>query len=145
MRKIVGLALLAGLIAAAVAVMSPVARSDGRQLTGAYCTNANAMPKPGACISVSDGDQTAEGYTDSPDRSIAIRPGVYWVTVDDTSTAHNFVLESPDGADQQITGVVDTPGAVTIKVNLTPGPWVLFCAPHRSMGMYVDLDVGGVG
>ena len=145
MRKIVGLALLAGLIATAVAGTSPAARSDGRQLTAAYCTNPNAMPKPGACISLSDGDQTAQGYTDSADRSIAVRPGVYWLTVDDTSSAHNFVLESPDGADQQITDVVDTPGEVTIKVDLTHGTWVLFCAPHRPMGMYVDLDVGGVG
>ncbi len=37
-------------------------------------------------------------------------PGTYWLTVNDTSSAHNFVLESPDGNDQTITGITDTPG-----------------------------------
>jgi hypothetical protein len=32
-----------------------------------------------------------------------------------------------------------------VKVELTRGTWVRFCAPHRSMGMFVDIEVGGVG
>jgi Copper binding proteins, plastocyanin/azurin family len=138
------LALAAGAVATGFGVVG--ARSDdGRQLNGVYCSNPNAMPKPGACIQLSFADQTAQGYTDSPNRALALRPGVYWLTVDDNSSAHNYVLESPDGTDQALTGVTDTPGAVTYKVNLKHGTWVLFCAPHRAMGMYVDMNVGGVG
>lgn len=146
-RKIVGLSLLVAIAAAVVAVMPAAGRSDGRQLSAAYCTNANAMPKPGACISLSFGDQTVQGYTDSPNRAISLRPGVYWLTVNDNSTAHNFALEDPSGADQTVTDITGTPGLVTVKVLLTPGSWVLYCAAadHRAMGMYVDLDVSGVG
>jgi hypothetical protein len=139
----VALALAAVAVATGLGVAG--ARSDdGRQLSGVYCSNANAMPKPGACIQLSFNDGTAQGYTDSPNRVLTLRPGVYWLTVDDNSTAHNYTLESPDGTDQQLTGVTDTPGAVTYKVNLTHGTWVLFCQPHRAMGMYVDIEVGGV-
>jgi plastocyanin len=132
-------------IAAATAVIVATASADGRQLVGEFCTNPQAMPKPGACISLSSGDQTAEGYTGSQERVITLRPGTHWLQVNDTSTAHNFSLESPDGSDQDITEVAEAPGWVKVKVNLTPGTWVLFCDPHRPMGMYVNLEVGGVG
>jgi len=132
-------------LAGAAAVVVSTASADGRQLTGQFCTNAMAMPKPGACIQLAFDGQTAQGYTDSSNRVLTLRPGTYWLTVTDTSTAHNFSLESPDGSDQDITGVADAPGSVTVKVNLTPGTWVLFCEPHRAMGMYVDIEVGGVG
>jgi hypothetical protein len=146
-RKIAALAALALAASAVVAGFGVAgARSDGgRQLSGVYCTNPNAMPKPGACIQLSFADQVAQGYTDSPNRVLTLRPGIYWLTVDDNNAAHNYELESPDGSDQELTGVADTPGAVTYKVNLTPGTWVLFCDPHRAMGMYVDIQVGGVG
>lgn len=117
----------------------------GRQLTGQFCTNANAMPKPGACIALAFDGQVAQGYTNSPERVLTLRPGTYWLTVTDNAPVHNFSLERPDGSDTDITGVAATPGAVTIKVNLSPGTWVLFCEPHRDMGMYVDVVVGGVG
>lgn len=141
------------LIAAAATVAVSTARAipvstdntDGRQLVGLFCTNPNAMPKPGACIQLAYGEQTAQGYTDSPKRVLTLRPGIYWLTVTDNSPVHNFSLESPDGVDQDITGIADTPGLVTVKVNLTHGTWVLFCEPHRGMGMYVDIEVGGVG
>ncbi|HEY3527682.1 MAG TPA: plastocyanin/azurin family copper-binding protein [Nocardioides sp.] len=131
----------------ALAVTTPVsgASAEGRALAGSYCTNPDAMPKPTACIQLSFEGQTAQGYTNSSDRTIDLRPGVYWLTVDDTSTAHNFSLEAPDGSDQDITEVADAPGDVTLMVNLTPGSWTLFCDPHRAMGMYVDIEVGGTG
>jgi plastocyanin len=139
-----------GLSAAIVVVLVGVAAAGaestaGRQLAGAYCSNPNAMPKPGACISLSFDGQTAEGYTGSPNRVLTLRPGTYWLSVNDNSTAHNYSLESPDGSDQNLTGVAETPGIATVKVNLTHGHWVLFCQPHRAMGMYVDIEVGGVG
>jgi plastocyanin len=132
-------------IAATTAVLVANASADGRELVGAFCTNPQALPKPGACISLSSGDQTAQGYTNSQERVLALRPGTYWLQVNDTSTAHNFSLESPDGSDQDLTQVADAPGLVTTKIHLTPGTWVLFCDPHRPMGMYVTIDVGGVG
>ncbi len=119
--------------------------SDGRQLVGEFCTNANAQPKAGACMALSFAGQTAEGYTGSPDRTLNLRPGTYWLSVNDNSGVHDYSLESPDGVDQDLTGVTDTPGWVTVKVLLTHGTWVLFCDPHRSYGMYVDIEVGGVG
>jgi plastocyanin len=143
-RWIAGLAVLV-IAAATTAIVVRSANADGRGLTGAFCTNAQALPKPGACIALSSADQTAQGYTNSQERVLTVRPGVYWLTVNDTSTAHNFSLESPDGTDQNITPVADAPGEVTVKVNLTHGTWVLFCSPHRAMGMYVDIEVGGEG
>ena len=118
-----------------------------RQLVGEFCSNPVALPKPGACISLSYQGQTAVGYTGSNNRLLTLRPGTYWLTVSDTSTAHNFALENPNGTDQTITGVTDTPGRVTIQVTLTPGTWVLFCAAddHRADGMYVNIQVGGSG
>lgn len=146
LKRIAGMLLLAALGVVAVTV-GPIATgsAEGRQLVGQFCTNPNAMPKPGACIQLASDGQTAQGYTDSPNRVLNLQPGIYWLTVTDTSTAHNFSLESPDGSDQDLTGVADTPGAVTVKVNLTHGTWVLFCEPHRAMGMYVDIEAGGEG
>jgi hypothetical protein len=134
------------IVAAASDAAAAAGDSDvGRQLTGQFCTNSNAMPKPGACIQLAYDGQMAQGYTDSSDRVLTLRPGAYWLTVTDNAQVHNFSLEGPDGTDTDITGVAATPGAVTIKVNLSSGTWVLFCEPHRDMGMYVDLVVGGVG
>src|SRR4051812_38432298 len=143
-RWIAGLAVLV-IAAATTAVVVRSASADGRELTGAFCTNAQALPKPGACIALSFGDQAAQGYTNSQQRVLTVRPGTYWLTVSDNSTAHNFSLESPDGAQQDVTPVAGAPGEVTVKVNLTHGTWVLFCSPHRPMGMYVDIEVGGEG
>ena len=38
----------------------------------------------------------------------------------------------------------------TVKIDLTPGTYRLFCdavkpVVHESAGMYIDIDVGGVG
>lgn len=137
--------LLAALVIALAVVGPTAAQGGGRELVGEFCTNPNALPKPAACMSLSFEGQTAEGYTGSPDRVLTLRPGTYWFAVNDTATAHNYSLEAPDGVDQDLTGVADAPGWVTIKVNLTPGTWVLYCDPHRSYGMYIDIEVGGVG
>ena len=143
MRRTVSL--LAAMVVALAAACPVAADAGGRSLVGEFCTNADALPKPAACISLAYGGQTAEGYTGAPSRVLTLRPGVYWLSVNDNLTAHDFSLERPDGSDQEITGVADTPGWVTVKVNLTHGTWVLFCDPHRAYGMYVDIEVGGVG
>lgn len=147
-NKIVVFAVFAVAVAIAVGAGAAGARSDeGRQLAGQFCTNGNALPAPGACIQLSYDGQTAQGYTDSANRVLTLRPGVYWLSVNDNSSKHNFSLESPSGSDQAITGVLDAPGLVTVKVNLTPGNWVLFCDAddHRQDGMYLNIEVGGVG
>lgn len=138
---------LVALVIALVAAMAAAtpASAEGRQLVGKFCTNSLAKPKPGACMSLSFDGQTAEGYTDSPNRTLELRPGTYWLTVDDNSSAHNFALEDPNGSVQIITGVADTPGWVTLKVVLTHGTWRLLCVPHDEFGMFVDIEVGGVG
>jgi hypothetical protein len=129
--------------AAAVAFACVGTASAGvPQLVGVFCSNPNAMPKPGACIQLSYRNQTAQGYTGSPDRVLTVRPGFYFLSVDDNATAHNYELEAPFGFDWVLTGVEATPGWRTFPVLLTPGTWVLFCQPHRAMGMYVDINVG---
>jgi predicted membrane-bound mannosyltransferase len=148
-RKVITrLPLIAALLTALFAV-GPVAAvsAEGRQLVGQFCTNPHAQPKPGACMFLSYGSETAVGYTDAPNRVLTLRPGTYWLSVNDTSTAHNFSLRSQDGLEQAITGVADTPGWVTVEVHLTHGTYVLFCAAddHEKDGMYVDIEVGGVG
>jgi hypothetical protein len=138
--------LLAAALALTTYVSLAAARTtDGRQLTGAFCMNPNALPKPMACIQLSFDGRTVQGYTGSTERTISLQPGTYWLTVDDNSPSHNFSLENPDGVDQDVTGVADAPGSVTVKVHLTRGRWVLFCDPHRSFGMYVNLEVRGDG
>lgn len=145
-RLAAALLLAASVAAVAALTVGAATRSDdGRQLTGQFCTNANAMPKPGACIALSYDGATAQGYTDSTERTLTLRPGTYWLSVNDTSTTHNFALESPDGSDQDLTAVAEAPGWVTVKVDLAHGHYTLFCDPHRMMGMYVDIEVGGVG
>lgn len=140
-------AVIAAAVVSTTLTAGPAAAESamGRQLVGQFCSNPNAMPAPGACIALSFDGQTAQGYTDSPSRVLAIRPGVYWLTVTDLSAVHNFSLATPDGVAQDITGVAATPGQVTLKINFTPGTWMLFCEPHRDMGMYVDIEVSGVG
>jgi len=147
MRKSIAGALFLGALVTVVVTAGPIATgsAEGRQPVGQFCRHVGALPMAGACISLSYDGQTAEGYTGSPDRTIALRPGTYWITVTDNSATHNFSLESPDGSDQDITGIPDRPGTVTFKVDLTHGTWTLFCEPHRVFGMYVLIDVGGEG
>jgi hypothetical protein len=147
-KRLAAAALLTPMLAALVP--GGIAAADtavGRQLVGEFCTNSQAQPKPGACLSLTFDGQTAEGYTNSPNRTLVLRPGTYWLSVNDESTAHNFSLETPDGLDQDITGIAATPGWVTLKIQLKHGTYTLFCDAddHRADGMYVQIEVGGVG
>ncbi len=140
-------ALAIALVGTTMMIGNVMAADDvGRQLSGSFCSNPNALPKPGACMQLSFDGTTVQGYTGSTDRTLALQPGVYWLTVDDNSAAHNFSLEDPTGASEDITGVPDT-GIVTVKVLLLHGTYTLYCAAddHRGDGMYVTIDVGGVG
>lgn len=95
---------------------------------------------------------------------LTLRPGTYWISVLDDQTKHNFALRgcpwstSPctdsnpaKTPEAQITTILeDDSQPVTIKVNLKPGWYRLFCqadAPvdHEVAGMYIDIEVSGVG
>ena len=52
-----------------------------------------ALPKPGVCIALSFGGTTAQGYTGSPIRVLALRPGTYWLSVSRQSTSDSTATE----------------------------------------------------
>ena len=111
---------------------------------------------------------------------LTIRPGTYWITVDDTLNSHNFELRSCPGsttacgsgqgsAPTELTPVCNDDPAnpdvfkcpsntetaendimATLKIELKPGTYRLFCnalkpVVHENAGMYIDIQVGGVG
>lgn len=148
-----GLVLLAALAAIGVtaAIMVGTASADGRTLDGSFCSHfVSGSPfPPGLCIQLSSGNQTVQGYFDSPGQ-ISLRPGNYWLTVVDTSNFHNFTLTGPDGLDMDITPVPNgsTPTITeTVQVHLDHGSYTLLCDAdsHAADGMEITLDVGGVG
>jgi plastocyanin len=139
---------IAGVIAAC---STAAASADGRALAGSFCSHAvSGSPfPPGLCIQLTFGGQTVQGYYGSPGL-ISLRPGDYWLTVTDTSNAHNFTLVGPDGLDMDITPVDNGSTPVitqTVKVQLDPGSYTLLCDNdgHAAAGMEITLDVGGVG
>jgi hypothetical protein len=129
--------------------------AQGRTLVGDFCTfNGSAF-----CMTVT-WDGVAYG---TPNRAaLDLRPGTYWLTVNDTSTMHDFSLRSCPGAGSacdpasggtavEITTPMQT-GTVTEKILLKAGTYRLFCNvgagtsfSHEGRGMYVDFAVGGVG
>ena len=132
---------------------------DG-QTTEGFCTISLSDPNPQTDCNT---NLVSAGGTASPGR-LVLRPGTYWVTVPDDNSKHNFELRScpestspcSDGnpaalPEQQITTVDGIyPDPVTIKVNLKHGWYRLFCdaqqpVVHEAAGMYVDIEVGGVG
>lgn len=144
------------LIAAAVVVVTgaysgQAASADGRQLDGTFCSHAvPGSPYPaGLCIQLAFGGQTVQGYYGSTGH-MDLRPGDYWLTVTDTSNAHNFTLTGQGGLDMDITPVANgsTPSITeTVKLHLEHGSYTLLCDNdgHSSAGMQITIDVGGVG
>lgn len=127
------------------------ASANGRTLDGVFCSHAvSGSPfPPGLCIQLRFGGETVQGYYGSPGR-ISLRPGDYWLTVTDTSNAHNFSLTGPDGMDMDITPVDNGSTPVitsTVKLHLEHGSYTLLCDNdgHSAAGMEIAIDVGGVG
>jgi len=143
-RPIVALFVVIG-----AAVYGVTASASGRALEGAFCTTNTGSP---ICMALT-WDGVEYGTRNRAD--LSLRPGTYWLTVDDTSRFHNFSLRScPDsdspcesGDVQEITGIPDAPGEVTVKLRLAHGTYRLFCETgnHETLGMFVDFAVGGVG
>ncbi len=159
--KRVGVLVFAALIVAAgiAAYLVQNAKAAGRTLDATFCN--------GLCIQVNSQNGMGQGQMGSDsNRTLTLNPGNYTLTVDDTSLGHDFVLRSCPGEavlcdqsqstsdnDEALTTVAGE-GTVTIQLHLTHGTYRLYCnaplrAPavgtHESMGMYVDLIVGGVG
>jgi len=122
-------------VAAATAVYAATgspATKDGRQLDGTF--------GPGTFqITLTEDGQPVT----------SLRPGVYWLTVHDNSSRHNFHLIGPNVDDVLTTVSGNTAsnggGDVTVKLVLVHGSYRLQCDPHASIGMVAGFDVGGVG
>jgi plastocyanin len=122
-----GLFALAAIVAVGAIATSigSAASKDGRQLEGTV--------GPGFTITLTmDGDPVT-----------SLRPGTYWLTVNDLSTHHNFHIFGP-GLDDVVTTVPET-GTVTVKIQLQHGTYTFQCDPHATVGMRGTFDVGGVG
>jgi hypothetical protein len=199
MRRV--LTLVAALAVLAV-MASPAAASDahGRTILGSFCLADHPF-----CIgATADGQTPVEGYgvngnggvcakppgdpsvpsgpgycVPSGTGLLTIRPGTYWITVDDPLDSHNFELRTcpgstvpcgpGQGSEQELTPVCNDDPAkpdafkcgtntenatkeivATLKIELKPGWYRLFCdaqqpVVHEAAGMYVDIQVGGVG
>ena len=136
-------ALLGALVTAAAIISARSAVADtsnnGRDLVGAFCG--------GLCISLSFDEATTSNNAPT---DFDLRPGTYWLTVNDTNNFHNFALRYPDGTVETFTdvgGPNGAPGVVRVKLELREGSYRLLCtAPnHENLGMFVDFEVGGVG
>lgn len=139
---------------AAYAFMAGAASAHGRTLGGDFCTFNGSM----FCMTLT-WDGVAYGTPNRAD--LALRPGTYWLTVNDTSAMHDFALRScpgstlpcnatnPAATTAQFTTQAGTPGEVTEKTLLRYGTYRLYCDVgngfHETRGMYVDFEVGGVG
>ncbi len=154
------LALLTAVSGIAVYAFSAASASaDGRPLTGAFCTTPTASM---FCMQIT-WDGVDYSHALYPDRDLQLRPGNYWLTVNDNSSMHDFALRScpgstlpctslnPTATTTQITPVMGAPGEVTDRVRLEFGTYRLYCdvtsarGNHEGAGMYVDFEVGGVG
>jgi hypothetical protein len=192
---------LAGAVAAHTTATASA--DQGRTIVGNFCLSDHLF-----CISAGlDGQTAVEGYgvdgnggvcakppgdpsvpsgpqycVPSGTGLLTIRPGTYWITVDDPLNSHNFELRSCPGSttpcrpgqglEQELTPVCNDDPAnpdvfkcsttnpypetatndivMTVKLDLKPGWYRLFCdaqkpVVHEAAGMYVDIQVGGVG
>jgi hypothetical protein len=202
-RRIAVLLTMLGAVGAAAALMTTTASAQGRAIEGNFCLSDHLF-----CISAGlDGQTPVEGYgvdgnggvcakppgdpsvpsgpqycVPSGTGLLTIRPGTYWITVDDPLNSHNFELRScpgstepcgpGQGSELQLTPVCNDDPANpdvfkcsatnpfpedaatdivrTVKLELKPGTYRLFCdaqkpVVHELAGMYVDIQVGGVG
>ena len=147
-RFVVALSVAVG----AIGAYSVTASADGRALEGAFCTTNAGVPARFFCMALT---WNGVEYGTRNREPLALRPGTYWLTVNDPAAGHNFALRSCPDSDQacttgpveEVTTVAGTPGEVTVKLNLQHGTYRLLCEPHETLfaGMYVDFAVGGVG
>lgn len=171
-RRIGALLLALATVGAIAAYATATASAQGRTLVGQFGFDTAAAS--GTSYFHQCGPPMNPGFTISLTEDgtpvTSLRPGTYWLTVTDNCKNHNFELRSCPGLDspcdpssggveQEVTPLNDpddpngATGTVTVKINLVPGTYRLFCdAPvatggtHETVfGMYADFKVGGVG
>jgi hypothetical protein len=125
MRRIVLVVAACVAVGAVLVVRGTSSSAAGRELHGSV--------GPGFTISLNDED--GKPVTD-------LRPGTYWLTVEDKSNHHNFHLLGP-GLNDVVTTVPFT-GTVTVKIHLSHGEYTFQCDPHANI-MHGSFDVGGTG
>jgi copper binding plastocyanin/azurin family protein len=132
MSRFIGFFAAALVFSAVVVSPGTPASATGRQLYGSF--------GPGFTIHLLEDGPNGDPVT-------SLRPGIYWLTVHDTSAIHNFhVFGTDDGAtlDEVVTSTAFV-GDVTVKLLLKAGDYTFQCDPHASIGMKGAFTVGGVG
>ena len=61
-----------------------------------------------------------------------LKAGTYTLVIHDDSTIHNYELDGPNGKSWTFTSVPFT-GTKTMTLELTPGAYKAYCAPHESI------------
>jgi hypothetical protein len=124
MRRAVVLLAVLLFVGALIAGPGTPSNTTGRQLEGKV--------GPGFTISLT---QDGQAIT-------SLRPGTYWLTVEDLSSIHNFHILGAD-LDMRVTSVPFI-GTVTVKLLLEAGTVTFQCDPHADT-MRGTFEVGGVG
>src|SRR4051812_29201885 len=141
------LATLAVVAVVAAQHSAVTASADNPTLTGDLCTFNGSM----ICMTMT-WNGVAYGTPNRAD--LAVKPGTYTLTVNDTSAAHDFALRSCQGSTSRCDGTnplgtvnaITTPaqtGTVSSTVVLAPGTYRLYCTvpTHETRGMFVDFRV----
>jgi hypothetical protein len=152
-RALFLLATLSLLLVVAAQHSAATASADSPTLTGDFCNVPNAICMTITWNGVKYG--TPNRVTGAPN-DLALKPGVYTLTVNDTSAGHNFFLRScvgstvvcdrnnPFASAVMITGTAQT-GTVSVPENFLPGTYRLYCQvdSHETiqLGMYADFRV----
>ena len=61
-----------------------------------------------------------------------LKTGTYTIVIHDDSSIHNYELDGPNGKSWTFTSV-PFKGTKTVTLNLAPGAYKAYCAPHESI------------
>ena len=61
-----------------------------------------------------------------------LKAGTYTIVIHDDSSIHNYELDGPNGKSWTFTSV-PFKGTKTVTLNLAPGAYKAYCAPHESI------------
>jgi hypothetical protein len=173
-RSTIALFAMLAVIGAAVAAITGTASADGRTLEGSFCT-ANHFCMSLSFGDTNFSSNTRPANATGPDMTLRPGTywitvtdnsnfhNFSWRSCPGSSDSCTSSNPASGGTDQDLTPVCNDPLTAagtcpptnpaakvieeTFKVNLTHGTYSLFCdsTNHESLGMYVDIAVGGVG
>lgn len=142
-----------GALALAVVVASLSACSGDADPASGQAPSTSAEAPPSA------GSDTGNSSTEAPSRSaVQVTETEFTIELSETELAagtttfavanegeasHNLVVESADGKNLAETEIAPPGGSGTVKVDLSPGQYVVYCAVgnHRGLGMESDITV----